>query len=182
MATPQVSGVVALGLSYALQQRKHFKAQEFIELLHNSASKFDDSVFAGEKKWYKYVIDMGKNHPSVMTMSGYKGKMGHGYVNAGALLDAIDNASVPAMTFPNVTVAAGAEKTVDPAMYFDKGNSLSYTVSVENAAVAEAKVVSGKVVITGKTAGQTDAVIKGGSAEQKFVITVRNTYSGNGWL
>ena len=86
------------------------------------------------------------------------------------------------MTFPNVTVAAGAEKTVDPAMYFDKGNSLSYTVSVENAAVAEAKVVSGKVVITGKSAGQTNALIKGGSTEQKFVITVRNTYSGNGWL
>ena len=182
MATPQVSGVVALGLSYALQQRKHFKAQEFVELLHKSASKFDDSVFNGEKKWYKYVIDMGKNHPSVMAMSGYKGKMGNGYVNAGALLDAIDNAAAPVMTFPNVTVATGAEKAINPAMYFDKGNTLTYTVSVENAEIAEAKVVSGKVVITGKTAGQTNAVIKGGSTEQKFVITVRSTYSGNGWL
>ena len=108
--------------------------------------------------------------------------MGNGYVNAGALLDAIDNAAAPVMTFPNVTVATGAEKAINPAMYFDKGNTLTYTVSVENAEIAEAKVVSGKVVITGKTAGQTNAVIKGGSTEQKFVITVRSTYSGNGWL
>lgn len=182
MATPQVSGVIALGLSYALEQRKHFKAQEFIDLLHSSATKFDDSVYKGEKKWYKYVIDMGKNHPSLMQLSDYKGKMGHGLVNAGALLDAIDGADVPTMTFPNVTLAEGADRTIDPAMYFVKGNTLGYTVTVENDAVAEAKVVSGKVVITAKAAGQTAAVVKGGSTEQKFVITVRKTYSGNGWL
>jgi hypothetical protein len=86
------------------------------------------------------------------------------------------------MTFPNVTLAEGADRTIDPAMYFVNGNTLGYTVTVENDAVAEAKVVSGKVVITAKAAGQTAAVVKGGSTEQKFVITVRKTYSGNGWL
>lgn len=33
MACPHVSGVAALGLSYALQQRRHFKVQEFINLM-----------------------------------------------------------------------------------------------------------------------------------------------------
>ena len=33
MACPHVSGVAALGLSYAVKQRRHFKASEFIELL-----------------------------------------------------------------------------------------------------------------------------------------------------
>jgi hypothetical protein len=53
---------------------------------------------------------------------------------------------------------------------------------VENQSVATAKVENGKVVISAKAVGQTKAVVKAGSVEQKFVITVRNTNSGNGWL
>ena len=36
MACPHVSGVAALGLSYAVKQRRHFKAEEFIEHLRLS--------------------------------------------------------------------------------------------------------------------------------------------------
>lgn len=183
MACPQVSGVVALGLSYALQQRKHFKAQEFIELLHKSATRFDDSVFEGEKKWYKYVIDMGQNHPSLMNLADYKGKMGNGLVNAAALLDAIDNDAVGApMTFPNAVVSVDEVKTIDPTIYFENGKGLSYTVSVSDPDVASVELKGGKVVITGKSAGQTAAVVKSGSVNQGFVITVRNSGTGNGWL
>lgn len=182
MACPQVSGVIALGLSYALEQRKHFKAQDFIELLYSTATEYPAETFDGEKFWYKYVIDMGDNHPNLTPLNQYKGKMGAGVANAAALLAAIDGTDAPTMTFPNVTLAEGAERTINPALYFENGKALTYTVSVENQAVAAAKVEGGKVVITGLTVGQTAAVVKAGSKEQKFVITVRKTDTGNGWL
>lgn len=182
MACPQVSGVVALGLSYALQQRKHFKAQEFIDLLYSSATEFPADVFDADKFWYKYVIDLGDNHPNLTPLKPYKGQMGAGVVNADALLAAIDGTEAAVMSFPNVTLAEGADRKISPAIYFENGNSLTYTVTVQNQSVATAKVENGKVVISGKAAGQTAAVVKGGSVEQKFVITVRKSDTANGWL
>ena len=182
MACPQVSGVIALGLSYALQQRKHFKAEDFIQLLYSTATKIDDTVFDAEKFWYKYVIDLGDNHPNLTPLKPYRGQMGAGVANAEALLAAIDGTEAPIMTFPNLTLAVDAERAINPAIYFENGKSLSYTVTVKDESVATAKVENGKVVITAKAAGQTTAVVKGGQTEQKFVITVRNSYNGNGWL
>lgn len=181
MACPQVSGVIALGLSYALDQRKHFKAQDFIDLLHETASPFSDDLFSAEKLWYKYVIDMGTNHPNLTPLKNYRGKMGAGLVNAASLLAKIDGTDAPVMTFPNLTVAVEASKAVAPAMYFENGKSLAYTVTVADPSIASAKVENGMVVITGKAAGQTKATIKGGSVEQNFVITVRSE-TGKGWL
>lgn len=182
MACPQVSGVIALGLSYALQQRKHFKAQDFIDLLYSTTTEIPASVFDQEKFWYKYVIDMGDNHPNLTPLKPYKGQMGTGVANAEALLAAIDGTEAAPMTFPNVTLTVGADRQINPAIYFENGSALTYTVTVENQSVATAKVENGKVVISAKTVGQTTGVVKAGAVEQKFVITVRNTNSGNGWL
>ena len=182
MACPQVSGVIALGLSYALQQRKHFKAEEFIQLLYSTATEIPETVFDAEKFWYKYVIDLGDNHPNLTPLKPYKGQMGAGVANAEALLAAIDGTQAPVMTFPNVTLAVDAERAINPAIYFENGKSLSYTVIVKDESVATAKVENDKVVISAKTVGQTTGVVKAGAVEQKFVITVRNTNSGNGWL
>jgi subtilisin family serine protease len=181
MACPQVSGVIALGLSYALQQRKHFKAQEFIDLLYSSATEIPSSVFDQDKFWYKYVIDMGDNHPNLTPLKPYKDKMGAGVANAEALLAAIDGAEAAPMTFPNVTLSLDAVREINAAIYFEKGVSVG-SVTVENQSVATATLEGNKVVITGKAVGQTAAVVKAGAVEQKFVITVRNTHSGNGWL
>ena len=182
MACPQVSGVIALGLSYALQQRKHFKVEEFIQLLYSTATEIPETVFDAEKLWYKYVIDLGDNHANLTPLKPYKGQMGAGVANAEALLAAIDGAEAPRMTFPNVTLAEGAVRQISPAIYFENGSKLTYTVTVADQSVATAKVENGKVVITANSVGQTTAVVKGGSTEQKFVITVRNTDTGKGWL
>ena len=182
MACPQVSGVIALGLSYALQQRKHFKVEEFIQLLYSTATEIPETVFDAEKLWYKYVIDLGDNHPNLTPLKPYKGQMGAGVANAEALLAAIDGAEAPRMTFPNVTLAESAARTINPAIYFDNGKALSYTVTVADQSVATAKVENDKVIITANSVGQTTAVVKGGSTEQKFVITVRNSDTGKGWL
>lgn len=181
MACPQVSGVIALGLSYALDQRKHFKAQDFIDLLYSTATEVPASVYDSEKFWYKYVIDMGDNHPNLTPLKPYKGKMGAGVVNAEALLAAIDGTKAAPMTFPNVTLSVDAVRQVNAAIYFEKASALS-SVTVDNQSIATARIDGNKVVITGKTAGQTTAVVKAGSVEQKFVISVRNTDLGNGWL
>ena len=182
MACPQVSGVIALGLSYALQQRKHFKVEEFIQLLYSSATEIPSTVFDAEKFWYKYVIDLGDNHANLTPLKPYKGQMGSGVANAEALLAAIDGTEAPRMTFPNVTLAESAVRTINPAIYFDNGSKLTYTVTVADSSVATAKVENGKVVITANAAGQTTAVVKGGSTEQKFVISVRKSDTGKGWL
>ena len=182
MACPQVSGVIALGLSYALQQRKHFKAQDFIQLLYSSATEIPETLFDAEKLWYKYVIDLGDNHPNLTPLKPYKGQMGAGVANAEALLAAIDGTEAPVMTFPNVTLAEGVVRSINPAIYFDNGSTLTYNVTVADQSVATAKVENGKVVITANAAGQTTAVVKAGSTEQKFVITVRKSDTGKGWL
>jgi subtilisin family serine protease len=181
MACPQVSGVIALGLSYALEQRKHFKAEEFIELLYSTATDVPAAVYDAEKFWYKYVIDMGDNHPNLTPLQPYKGKMGAGVANAEALLAAIDGTQAAPMTFPNVTLAVDAVRQINALIYFEKNASLS-TVTVDDQSVATARIEGNNVVITGKAAGQTTAVVKAGSVEQKFVISVRNRNSGNGWL
>ena len=199
MACPQVSGVIALGLSYALQLRKHFKAQEFIQLLYDSARDIDP-YFSGEKKWYKYVTDLEFNHPSLMQLNDYKGKMGHGLVSAENLLAFIDGAEVPVMTFPNVLVPVCAcednapvdkdgnkvydwkkdrhLKVIDPKNYLDGAVT---ECEPEDESVAEIRIIDGKVVIRGIRTGQTKAVIKTTGKTQNFVITVNNG-SGNGVL
>lgn len=180
MACPQVSGVVALGLSYALEQRKHFKAQEFIELLYDSATDIEE-YFVGEKLWYKYVTDLGTNHPSIINLDAYGKKMGAGLVNAEALLARIDGSDVPAMVFPNVRIALNARREIDPSVYFENGRTLTYTSGSDDPEIAEVTVVDGMVVIEAKGKGQTMAYVRAGDAVQNFVVTV-NSNSGNGWL
>ena len=101
--------------------------------------------------------------------------------NAAALLAAIDGTQAAPMTFPNVTLAVDAVRQINALIYFEKNAVLS-TVTVDDQSVATARIEGNNVVITGKAAGQTTAVVKAGSVEQKFVISVRNTNSGNGWL
>ena len=183
MACPHVSGVAALGLSYAAKLRKHFTAEEFKELLYETATPID-SYFAGPKKYKRYVADLVESSPMMqINMNDFKGKMGHGQVNAHALLKAVEGSGVQ-MTFPNLYVAEGGQTTVAPAMYFLDGESLTYTVTVNDQTIATVgEVVDGKMVVKGLKAGQTQAVIKANNGvTYNFVITVRPGASGNGWL
>ena len=107
------------------------------------------------------------------------GKMGHGQANAYNFLQAIagENAGKP-MTFPNIFVQKDAVKSYDPTLYME-GNY--FTPRVSDASIATVEYKNGKIVVTGKSTGQTKASITNGSAKQEFVITVRST-TGNGWL
>ena len=177
MACPHVSGVAALGLSYAAKLKKHFKAKDFIELLYQTATPIDQYM-TGIKQYKKYIIDLEGSSPMMsFDMKSFKGGMGHGQVNAYALLKAVEGAGVD-MTFPNIYVAEGGQTTAIPSMYMDGS---SFSVSVSDSSVATAEIVGGKMIIKGLKAGQTEASVTG-SRTDKFVITVREGAKGNGWL
>lgn len=178
MACPHVSGVAALGLSYAAQLKRHFKADEFKALLYETATPIDQYM-TGTKQYRKYVIDMFESAPLMsFSLNSFRGGMGHGQINAYALLKAVEGAGVE-MTFPNLYVAAGGQTTVLPSMYMD-GNS--FVVAVKDTGIATAEIIDGKMIVKGLKAGQTDASVTAGSRTDDFVITVRESANGNGWL
>ena len=177
MACPHVSGVAALGLSYAAKLRRHFTAEEFKALLYETATPID-RYMTGIKQYKKYVADLEGSSPMMsFDMAAFKGGMGHGQVNAYALLKAVEGSGVE-MTFPNLYVAAGGQMTVDPSMYMD---GTSFSVTVADQSVATASVEGGKIIVKGLKTGQTEASVTG-SRTDRFVITVRETANGNGWL
>ncbi len=179
MACPHVSGVVALGLSYAVQLHKHFTADEFRELLYSSVTPID-SYMSGTKDYYRYVADVGLNHPMQFDMGAYRNKMGAGQVNATKLLQAIGQNGTEIL-FPNLTVSLGADLVVIPSNYFNNG-STSFTVSVKDQSIASASLNGDKLIIKGLKAGITQASITGGGKTQNFNITVRTNAGTDTWL
>ena len=177
MACPHVSGVAALGLSYAAKLHRHFKAQDFISLMYETATPIDQYM-TGIKQYKRYVADLMESAPMhSMDMSDFKGGMGAGQINAYGLLKAIEGSGVE-MTFPNLYVAEGGQTTALPSMYMD---GTSFTVTVEDQSVATAEIVDGKMIVKGLKEGQTKAEVTG-SRTDSFVITVRKAANGNGWL
>lgn len=181
MACPHVSGVVALGLSYAAQQRRHFTADEFKKLLYETATPIDEYI-QGTKFYYRYAYDLGYTNPTQMMLSNYTGQMGIGQVNAKRLLDAIAQNGTP-MRFPNLYIPLDGEVTTLPATFFLNGESLTYTVSIENQAVATSRTEGAKIIFSGLKEGSTKASIAASDGTtHNFNITVRKSASGSGWL
>ena len=177
MACPHVSGVAALGLSYAAKLRRHFKAQDFIALMYETATPIDQYM-TGIKQYKRYVADLMDSAPMhSLEVGDFNGGMGAGQINAYALLKAIEGSGVE-MTFPNLYVAEGGQTTVLPSMYMD---GTSFTVTVADQSVATAQIVDGKMVVNGLKEGQTEATVTGARTD-RFVITVRKAANGNGWL
>ena len=197
MACPHVSGVVALGLSYAVKLKKHFKATQIKELLYQSARPFESqwSLMEGypSKNYYKYVASQQQVHYTSINLDDFRGKMGHGLVDAARFLEAIENGGV-SMVFPNVFIKicdcegnadakAEHQKSYDISAYMDMpAGSNTFKCTVKDASVATAVVTGSKVVFKGLKAGQTTASMSNGKDVHDFVITVSASATGNGWM
>ena len=182
MACPHVSGVVALGLSYAADLHRHVKAEEVKNLLYNTARPIEQYWNLDKpKQFYKFVTDLSELHLSSMNLKDYKGKMGSGQVDAHAFLQAIAGVGVD-MSFPNIFVALDGQVTIAPAMYFKNGGK-SFEVTISDSSVAAYAAEGSTIVFSGKKEGQTSAHIKSDTGESfDFTITVRKSAAGNGWL
>lgn len=179
MSCPHVSGVVALGLSYAAQLRKHFKADEFVELMISTATDID-GYFVGEKKSHYNHSSPGAS-ATKSDLSKYVGKMGR-LVNAGALLKAIEGAG-SAMRLPNVYVAPGSSSHIELSRYFKGEENLTYSCEVTDSSIAKATVKGSVLIVEGVSTGTTELVVRTDSGtEQRVIVTVRAGASGNGWM
>ena len=182
MSCPHVSGVAALGLSYAVKMRRHFKAEEFIELMKSTARELD-SKYTNQTKKYHYNHSSAGYSTVQMNLNDYRGKMGK-LIDAGALLRAIGDGAGSDMRIPNITVAPGDSLVMDLSRYFEEG--MTYSASTANEAVATVSVAEGstRLVVKGIAAGATTATVEIKGTEPKkqtIAITVRKA-GGNGWM
>ena len=178
MSCPHVSGVIALGLSYAVEQRRHFRAQEFIDLVYSTATDID-GYFVGEKKSY-YNHSSPGSAATKTDLSKYKGKMGR-LVNAGALLRAVENGGHE-MKLPNVYLAPAESREIDLARFFVGGESLSYSAKVADGDIATVGVKGTVMTVTGVAEGFTTVDITVDDKVYTVTVTVRNGANSNGWM
>ena len=182
MACPHVSGVVALGLSYAVKQRRHFKASEFVELLKSSTKPLDSWYNTGEvKAYYRNHISSGASATRV-ELSKYIGKMGAGLLDAGMLLNNIEGNGSD-MVVPNMYVAEGTTSDLNLAYYFVNGENLTYTCTSGDTTVASVSVNGTFMTVSGVKTGATRITVKvSNGSEQSITVTVRKKANDNGWM
>ena len=182
MACPHVSGVAALGLSYAVKQHRHFKASEFIELLKASTKSLDSWYGNGKvKTYYRNHLSAGAS-PTRVELSKYIGKMGAGLVDAGMLLNNIEGSGSD-MVVPNIYVAESATSTLDLAYYFVNGETLTYTCTSSDPAIATVTVSGTLMKVSGVKTGAARIVVKvSNGSEQTITVTVRKKANDNGWM
>ncbi len=117
MACPHMSGVAALGLSYALKQGRHYTNEEFKSILLSSVYEFDSRLNGSKITYYS-----GGLNP--MPLGDYRKQMGTGATDVWRLYMQIDGT-------PSVLAAVGKTQNLDLSGYFGSGAAnLTYT-SVE---------------------------------------------------
>ncbi len=185
MACPHVSGVAALGLSYAAKLGKRYTADEFRNMLLASTDYIDD-YFVGRK-----FSTTGWNYDSpyeyatyTLYMDNYKGKMGGGQVNAFKMLMQVEG--TPVMTvaigretdIPLSDVLGGAAWSDLTILDEDKSaEKLGMTYSKSGSSLKVTCTKGGAAKLTLKcTIGETDV-------ERPIAIIAREAAASNGgWL
>lgn len=198
-ACPGVSGVAALGLSYAHKLGKKFSRDEFVSMLLTSVNDLDERLtdnslkISGYRNGAETYLDLGL----------YRGKMGTGAVDAWKFLMAIEGT-------PTLTVQVADEnskaKRYDVSSYFGGSASNLTYLSVEcdqatkdalgltadpemkygKLSINPTKVGSGKVTVTAIAGGENLGGLEqigGMEITRTISIMSRGVVSDNGgWL
>ena len=195
MACPHVSGIAALGLSYALQTGRHFTREEFISMLLSSVDGIDG--YLEGTKTTMTNIQTGTIGP--LTLARYRGNMGTGVADAWRFLMNIEGT-------PYVTVPVGKTSEINLGQYLG-GNAAwlkDCTVSISETdrqalGLRDEPVVSdGVLTLTPLRTGSAKLSVRhlsGGSSEEsidspsgmpvvrEISVIARENVSGNGgWL
>ena len=183
MACPHVSGVAALGLSYAAKQHRHYRAADFIALMKKSVKNLDSHYANGATKTYYMNHTTVGASPETVELGKYIGKMGTGLIDAARLLSNIQNKEYSSdMKLPNMYVATGNTSTLRLDSYFG-GQMSGYSFTVANANVASAFVSGNVLSVKGFAAGSTTLTVTAADGtSQTVVVTVRKSAAGNGWM
>lgn len=187
MACPHMSGVAALGLSYALAKGKHYTRDEFVSMLLTSVNEID-SRFEGIK-----------STGAKITLENYIGKMGTGLTDAYQLLMQIEGTpclkittdqlelttltqyfggSAKELTYRSVEMSeADMEKlgiTTAPKMY--NGQLM---IKCTKPGVARIKISA----VAGGNRPGTETIMGGIEVTKEFAIIAREANAANGgWL
>ena len=183
MACPHVSGVAALGLSYAAKQHRHYRAADFIALMKKSVKDLDSHYAGGATKTYYMNHTTVGASPETVELGKYIGKMGTGLIDAARLLSNIQNKEYSSdMKLPNMYVGIKKTSTLRLDSYFG-GQMSGYSLTVANASVASASVYGNVLTVKGFAVGSTTLTVTAADGtSQTVVVTVRKSAAGNGWM
>ena len=118
MACPHVTGVAALGISYALKLGKTYTVDEFNSMIVASAKDIDARINSVGTKDLVYASG---NPYATLKLSDYYHKMGSGCIDAWSLMMKIEGV-------PCSLIATGSSQWVDLSPYFGTAStSLTYT-------------------------------------------------------
>ncbi len=183
MACPHVSGVAALGLSYAVKQNRHYRAADFISLMKKSVKDLDSHYQNGATKTYYMNHTTVGASPETIELSKYIGKMGAGLIDAAQLLNGIQNKELSSeMKLPNMYVGIEKSTSLNLAAYF-AGQTEGYSCSVANTSVVSATVDGKMLTVKGLAAGSTSLTVTAADGtSQTVTVTVRKSAGNNGWM
>lgn len=166
MACPHVSGVVALALSYAQKQGKHFTNDEFKRMILSSVNDIDQRISKTTEKTYAY-------YQSPLKMAPYFHQMGTGAIDAWRLMMKIDG-------IPTSTASAGEKQWVDLSPYF---GSASVSLTYLDVEVPQATIDALGLQKVEATSGDAAIVSKDGYAVVEYGrLYIHPTKVGSGKL
>ena len=176
-ACPHISGVAALGLSYAAELHRHFRADEFRKMILESVNPVEPYFKETKVYWYTNA-SFGQIAAGQMEPAAYAGNMGTGLIDAYKLLKAVEGGGVE-MTVPNMYVAVEATSKINYSRYFKNGENMTFTCTVDDNSIATLTTENNiTFTLKGLKVGSTKATVKASDGtKQDFFITVRKNDS-----
>ena len=145
MACPHVSGVVALGISYAKKIGKKLTREQMTSLLLTSVNDLDQYLADGTKKFYSAADRSYIDLP----LARYNGNMGTGALDAWKFLMAIEGT-------PSYMAEVGKSVKIDLSRYCNAFDE--YTISIDEASRTSLGLASDPVIRNGKLEIQCDKI------------------------
>ena len=139
MACPHVSGVLALGISYAKKLGKTFTRDEMTSMLLSTTNDIDQYNNGGSRKFFAPF----SSTPQTMDLGAYKGNMGAGAVDAWKFLMAIEGT-------PSVMAKVGEKCSIDLSEWLGgSAKNIKYKMEIDQASKESLGITSDPVLDNG---------------------------------